>query len=43
RVSIMVEGTIDALGEPAVLKADYDADTMDDVFVKVATGEEATT
>jgi len=36
RVSIMVEGTIDALGTPAALKADYDAETMDDVFVRVA-------
>ncbi|MEF8796808.1 MAG: ABC transporter ATP-binding protein [Salinivenus sp.] len=38
RVSIMVEGTIDALGTPAALKADYDAETMDDVFVRVASG-----
>lgn len=37
RVSIMVEGTIDALGRPATLKSDYEAETMDDVFVKVAT------
>ena len=36
RVSIMVEGTIDALGTPAALKVDYDAETMDDVFVRVA-------
>jgi ABC-2 type transport system ATP-binding protein len=43
RVSIMVEGTIDALGTPSALKADYDAETMNDVFVHVATGEEATT
>ena len=40
RVSIMVEGTIDALGTPAALKANYDAETMDDVFVRVATSEE---
>ncbi|MFB6097823.1 MAG: AAA family ATPase, partial [Salinibacter sp.] len=38
RVSIMVEGTIDALGTPAALKEDYGADTMDDVFVRVAEG-----
>jgi len=38
RVSIMVEGTIDALGTPAALKAEYDAETMDDVFVRVAEG-----
>jgi ABC-2 type transport system ATP-binding protein len=44
RVSIMVEGTIDALGTPAALKAEYDAETMDDVFVRVAaSGEEAST
>lgn len=36
RVSIMVEGTIDALGTPEHLKAEYSADTMDDVFVQVA-------
>ncbi|MFB6279268.1 MAG: ABC transporter ATP-binding protein [Salinibacter sp.] len=36
RVSIMVEGTIDALGTPAALKAEHDAETMDDVFVHVA-------
>jgi ABC-2 type transport system ATP-binding protein len=40
RVSIMVEGTIDALGTPSALKAKYDAETMDDVFVKVATSNE---
>jgi ABC-2 type transport system ATP-binding protein len=40
RVSIMVEGTIDALGTPSALKAEYDAETMDDVFVKVATSNE---
>ena len=40
RVSIMVEGTIDALGTPAALKAKYDAETMDDVFVQVATSNE---
>jgi ABC-2 type transport system ATP-binding protein len=38
RVSIMVEGTIDALGTPAALKTEYDAETMDDVFVRVAEG-----
>jgi ABC-2 type transport system ATP-binding protein len=41
RVSIMVEGTIDALGTPAALKTHHDAETMDDVFVRVATSEEA--
>ena len=38
RVSNMVEGTIDALGTPSALKAQYDAETMDDVFVHVAEG-----
>jgi len=41
RVSIMVEGTIDALGPPADLKAEYGAETMDDVFVRVAAGGDA--
>jgi ABC-2 type transport system ATP-binding protein len=40
RVSIMVEGTIDALGTPAALKAEYGVETMDDVFVRVATSDE---
>ncbi len=40
RVSIMVEGTIDALGTPVALKSDYDAETMDDVFVRVATSDD---
>jgi ABC-2 type transport system ATP-binding protein len=38
RVSIMVEGTIDALDTPDALKSDYGVDTMDDVFVQVAEG-----
>jgi ABC-2 type transport system ATP-binding protein len=41
RVSIMVAGTIDAIGTPASLKAEYDAETMDDVFVQVAEGGES--
>lgn len=35
RVSIMVEGKIDALGSPKELKTEYKADTMDDVFVQL--------
>jgi len=36
RVSIMVAGKIAALGTPAELKAKFDADAMDDVFVRLA-------
>lgn len=36
RVSIMVDGAIEALGPPGDLKQQYDAETMDDVFVEVA-------
>ena len=35
RVSIMVEGRIDALGSPKELKKEYKADTMDDLFVQL--------
>lgn len=38
RASIMVDGRIDALDTPQALKAEYDAGTMDDVFVRVAQG-----
>ena len=36
RVSIMVDGRIEALDSPAALKARYGAYTMDEVFRKVA-------
>ncbi len=36
RVSIMVDGRIDALDSPANLKSTYNAETMDEVFVKLA-------
>ena len=36
RVSIMVDGRIVALGTPAELKAQYEARTIDDVFVRLA-------
>lgn len=35
RVSIMVEGRIEALGSPNELKKEYSADTMDDLFVQL--------
>lgn len=38
RVSIMVDGRIDALDTPANLKRQFDAETMDDVFFKLARG-----
>jgi ABC-2 type transport system ATP-binding protein len=36
RVSIMVDGRIEALGSPAELKETYKATSMDDVFLKLA-------
>ncbi|MBN1599120.1 MAG: ABC transporter ATP-binding protein [Bacteroidales bacterium] len=39
RVSIMVDGRIDALDTPAKLKKNYKAKTMNDVFLKLARGE----
>jgi ABC-2 type transport system ATP-binding protein len=36
RVSIMVDGRIEALDTPAVLKKTYEAKTMDEVFLKLA-------
>jgi len=38
RVSIMVDGRMVALGNPEELKAEYKADSMDGVFVKLARG-----
>lgn len=35
RVSIMVDGRIEALGRPAELKEAFETDTMDDVFVRL--------
>lgn len=35
RVSIMVEGRIEVLGSPNKLKTEYNADTMDDLFVQL--------
>ena len=36
RVSIMVDGRIEALNTPSELKKQYDVDTMEDVFLKLA-------
>jgi ABC-2 type transport system ATP-binding protein len=36
RVSIMVAGRIEALGTPAALKAEYGAESIDDLFVRLA-------
>jgi ABC-2 type transport system ATP-binding protein len=36
RVSIMVDGKIEALDTPAMLKQQYQSPTMDDVFLKLA-------
>jgi ABC-2 type transport system ATP-binding protein len=43
RVSIMVDGRIEALDTPAALKEQYQADSMEDVFVKLARGSEKST
>jgi ABC-2 type transport system ATP-binding protein len=36
RVSIMVDGRIDALGSPADLMKDHGANSMDEVFLQLA-------
>ena len=38
RVSIMVNGKIEALDTPKKLKEQYKTDTMNDVFLKLARG-----
>jgi len=40
RVSIMVDGRIDALGTPAELKKEFEAKNIEEVFVKLARGAE---
>lgn len=40
RVTIMVDGRIDALGSPEELKQEFDAKNIEDVFVKLARGAE---
>ncbi len=39
RISIMVDGRIEALGTPKELKTRFEANTMDDVFLKLARPE----
>jgi ABC-2 type transport system ATP-binding protein len=36
RISIMVDGRIAAIGTPAELKEQFDATSVDDVFVRLA-------
>jgi ABC-2 type transport system ATP-binding protein len=38
RISVMVDGKIDALGSPRELKRQFDANTMDEVFYQLARG-----
>ena len=38
RISIMVDGRIEALGTPAELKSRFEAESMDEVFLKLARG-----
>lgn len=42
RVSIMVDGRIEALGAPGELKQKFEADGMDDLFYKLARGAKRT-
>jgi len=42
RISIMVDGKIEALDSPSNLKKKFDAATMDDVFYRLARGAERT-
>ncbi|MEN8223720.1 MAG: ABC transporter ATP-binding protein [Bacteroidota bacterium] len=39
RVSIMVEGRIEALDKPEELKKQFEADSMEEVFIKIARGQ----
>jgi ABC-2 type transport system ATP-binding protein len=39
RISIMVDGKIEALDTPSALKRQYNAANMDEVFVKLARGK----
>jgi ABC-2 type transport system ATP-binding protein len=38
RVSIMVDGKIEALNTPEGLKSDYSADSIEEVFIQLARG-----
>jgi ABC-2 type transport system ATP-binding protein len=42
RVAILVDGRVAALGTPEALKAEFAAPTLDEVFVRLARGAEAT-
>jgi ABC-2 type transport system ATP-binding protein len=42
RISIMVDGRIAALGTPGELKAQYDAESVDEVFVRLARSAKVT-
>ena len=39
RISMMVDGKIEALGTPDELKAKFNAANMDEVFLKLARGK----
>jgi ABC-2 type transport system ATP-binding protein len=39
RISIMVDGLIDAMGTPSELKQKYSARTLDEVFIKLVRSE----
>ena len=38
RISIMVDGKIEALGTPVELKQKFGVDSVDDVFIRLARG-----
>ena len=38
RISVMVDGRIEALGSPATLKQRFKADSIDEVFYQLARG-----
>ncbi len=40
RISIMVEGRIDALGSPQTLKKEYHSESIEEVFIKLARNEQ---
>ncbi len=42
RISIMVDGRIDALGSPTALKKQFSSDNMDEVFYRLARGAKRT-
>ncbi|MCP9291938.1 ABC transporter ATP-binding protein [Gracilimonas sediminicola] len=40
RISIMVDGRMDAIGSPRELKENFESDSIEDVFIKLARGAE---